>query len=118
MSIQDKIERSAVEARRCWVPEKKRGSSLVDDVIRRLHRRNEWEKIFHKMVEDEWNDEEWVLMDLDGRKKLMSFIQELLSTREKEIAEEVEKKSFRGSAPYEQHYLIKKVDVLSILKYK
>jgi hypothetical protein len=46
--------------------------------------------MFYKMVEDEWNDEEWVLMDSDGRKKLMSFIQELLSNREKEIAEEVE----------------------------
>lgn len=73
---------------------------------------HEWEKRFDSMF------------DLDGygnsnivQEKVKSFIRGQVVLREKEIAEEVEKKSFRGSAPYEQHYLIKKVDVLSILKH-
>ena len=53
--------------------------------------------------------------------KLRDFISQAITTavakRELEIAEEVEKKSFRGFAPYEQDYLIKKEDVLSTLKH-
>lgn len=45
------------------------------------------------------------------------FKDQVISAREKELVEEVEKKSFRGFAPYEQDYLIKKEDVLSILKH-
>ena len=52
---------------------------------------------------------------------IQDFISQAITTavakRELEIAEEVEKKSFRGFAPYEQDYLIKKEDVLSILKH-
>ena len=54
-------------------------------------------------------------------KEIKDFIAQAITTavakRELEIAEEVEKKSFRGFAPYEQDYLIKKEDVLSILKH-
>lgn len=73
---------------------------------------HEWEKRFDSMF------------DLDGycnsnivQEKVKSFIRGQVVLREKEIITEVEKKSFRGFAPYEQHYLIKKVDVLSILKH-
>ncbi len=45
------------------------------------------------------------------------FKDQVISAREKELVEEVEKKSFRGFAPSEQDYLIKKEDVLSTLKH-
>ena len=78
----------------------------------------------YQQKESEWEKRFDSMFDLDGygdshivQEKVKSFIRGQVVLREKEIAEEVEKKSFRGFAPHEQHYLIKKGDVLSILKH-
>ena len=92
----------------------------------------QWKGQFRKKLADlddlgkEHNLQEPIKGDIyfDGI-EIEAFIDDIVSQaittavakRELEIAEEVEKKSFRGFAPYEQDYLIKKEDVLSILKH-
>ncbi len=92
----------------------------------------QWKGQFRKKLADlddlgkEHNLQEPIKGDIyfDGI-EIEAFIDDIVSQaittavakRELEIAEEVEKKSFRGFAPYEQDYLIKKEDVLSTLKH-
>jgi len=80
----------------------------------------EWEKELKLLLENQGIDttEEGGNQIFQEQKDLFSqAITTAVAKRELEIAEEVEKKSFRGFAPYEQDYLIKKEDVLSILKH-
>lgn len=82
----------------------------------RLQNKNEWEKEFVRRFVNN-HGTHWRPLRGLWTEEVIEFIYEVISQREKEIADEVEKKSFRGFAPYEQHYLIKKGDVLSILKH-
>ena len=80
-------------------------------------KKSEWEGVSGKLLYVCASRLDMSVSAEEYNKAIDDAIEEAVSTREKEIAEEVEKKSFRGFAPYEQHYLIKKGDVLSILKH-
>ncbi len=92
--------------------------SRIDNMMGKAFQREsiEWEKNLDYNSTDFGEMGKFIRVEY-AKNILEKAITTAVSNREKEIAEEVEKKSFRGFAPYEQDYLIKKEDVLSILKH-